>query len=120
MTHDFSLMTSSQTKDGVTLAAGEHVVVDAPQDTVCLPFRPPRIVGRPRRLRDEFDSNVPKTLDDLHSPSSVGPKVAFRACMQPAWNMSASTYEVSVFPHANDFWWKKRGEWHKPSCTPYY
>lgn len=38
------------------------------------------------RLRDEFDSDVPKTVDELCSLPGVGPKMAF-LCLQSAWNM---------------------------------
>lgn len=38
------------------------------------------------RLRDDFDSDVPKTVDELCSLPGVGPKMAF-LCLQSAWNM---------------------------------
>lgn len=38
------------------------------------------------RLRDEFDSDVPKTVDELCSLPGVGPKMAF-LCLQNAWDM---------------------------------
>ena len=37
-------------------------------------------------LRDEFDSDVPKSVDELCSLPGVGPKMAFLA-LQVAWNM---------------------------------
>jgi endonuclease III len=39
-----------------------------------------------QRLRDEFDSDVPKTVDELCSLPGVGPKMAF-LCLHAAWNM---------------------------------
>ena len=38
------------------------------------------------RLRDDFDSEVPKTVDELCSLPGVGPKMAF-LCLQSAWQM---------------------------------
>ena len=38
------------------------------------------------RLRDEFNSDVPKAVDELCSLPGVGPKMAF-LCLQRAWNM---------------------------------
>lgn len=38
------------------------------------------------RLRDEFDSDVPKTVDELCSLTGVGPKMAFLT-LQVAWNL---------------------------------
>jgi hypothetical protein len=38
------------------------------------------------RLRDDFDSDVPKTVDDLCSLPGVGPKMAFLA-LQSAWKL---------------------------------
>lgn len=39
-----------------------------------------------QRLRDDFDSDVPKTVDELCSLPGVGPKMAFLA-LQVAWNL---------------------------------
>jgi len=38
------------------------------------------------RLRDEFDSDVPKTVDELCSLPGVGLKMAF-LCLHAAWDM---------------------------------
>ena len=38
------------------------------------------------KLRDEFDSDVPKTVDDLCSLPGVGPKMAF-LCLHAAWDL---------------------------------
>jgi endonuclease-3 len=40
-----------------------------------------------QRLKDDFDSDVPKTVDELCSLSGVGPKMAF-LCLHAAWDMS--------------------------------
>jgi hypothetical protein len=37
-------------------------------------------------LRDRFDSDVPKTVDELCSLAGVGPKMAF-LCLQTAWDV---------------------------------
>jgi endonuclease III len=39
-----------------------------------------------QRLRDDFDSDVPKTVDELCSLPGVGPKMAF-LCLHAAWDM---------------------------------
>ena len=39
-----------------------------------------------QRLRDDFDSDVPKTVDELCSLPGVGPKMAFLA-LQTAWKL---------------------------------
>jgi endonuclease-3 len=39
-----------------------------------------------QRLRDEFDSDVPRTVDELCSLPGVGPKMAF-LCLHAAWDM---------------------------------
>lgn len=41
-------------------------------------------------LRDRFDSDVPKTVDELCSLPGVGPKMAF-LCLQAAWDVYATT-----------------------------
>lgn len=38
-------------------------------------------------LHDDFDSDVPKTVDELCSLPGVGPKMAFLA-LQVAWDLS--------------------------------
>jgi endonuclease-3 len=42
-----------------------------------------------QRLRDDFNSDVPKTVDELCSLPGVGPKMAF-LCLHAAWDMSVS------------------------------
>lgn len=39
-----------------------------------------------QKLRHEFDSDVPKTVDELCSLPGVGPKMAFLA-LQVAWKL---------------------------------
>jgi len=39
-----------------------------------------------QRLRDDFNSDVPKTAEELCSLPGVGPKMAFLA-LQVAWNL---------------------------------
>jgi len=42
-----------------------------------------------QRLRDDFNSDVPKTVDELCSLPGVGPKMAF-LCLHAAWDMFVS------------------------------
>ncbi len=44
-----------------------------------------------QKLKDEFDSDVPKTVDELCSLPGVGPKMAF-LFLQVAWNMYVMAY----------------------------
>lgn len=39
-----------------------------------------------QRLHDDFNSDVPKTVDELCSLPGVGPKMAF-LCLQDAWKL---------------------------------
>ena len=48
-----------------------------------------------QKLRDDFDSDVPKTVDDLCSLPGVGPKMAFLA-LQTAWKLWVSPHLVSL------------------------
>ena len=99
-------MLSSQTKDEVTDAAviklrqalggtiTVEALIDAEESVIAESIAK---VGFWRRktgyikqaaiqLRDEFDSDVPKTVDELCSLPGVGPKMAF-LCLQAAWNL---------------------------------
>jgi hypothetical protein len=70
----------------------------APKDTVSYIFPPTcsadSVMGdgfryirqAAQRLRDEFDSDVPRTVDELCSLPGVGPKMAF-LCLHAAWDM---------------------------------
>ncbi|SJL04777.1 uncharacterized protein ARMOST_08147 [Armillaria ostoyae] len=60
------------------------------------------------RLRDEFDSDVPKTVDELCSLPGVGPKMAFLA-LQMAWNLN---HGIGVGVHVHRI--TNRLGWHKP------
>ena len=51
------------------------------------------------RLRDDFDSDVPKTVDELCSLPGVGPKMAF-LCLQSAWQMYVCDWMLNnVYSH---------------------
>lgn len=45
-----------------------------------------RFAQASQKLRDDFDSDVPKTVDELCSLPGVGPKMAF-LCLQSAWKL---------------------------------
>jgi len=62
-----------------------------------------------QRLRDDFDSDVPKTVDDLCSLPGVGPKMAFLA-LQIAWNLNVG---IGVDVHVHRI--TNRLGWHKPA-----
>ena len=54
-------------------------------------MRPNRYIKQAaQKLHDEFDSDVPKTADELCSLPGVGPKMAFLA-LQVAWKLYVST-----------------------------
>ena len=48
-----------------------------------------------RKLRDEFGSDVPKTVDELCSLPGVGPKMAF-LCLHVAWKMCGPSATVNI------------------------
>jgi endonuclease III len=50
-----------------------------------------------QRLRDEFDSDVPKTVDELCSLPGVGPKMAF-LCLHAAWDMFVLMIQCCTLP----------------------
>jgi endonuclease III len=101
-------MLSSQTKDEVTDAAvrklreavGGSLTVDAirsADDSIISEAigkvgfwrrKTEYLKKTAQRLHDDFDSDVPKTVDELCSLPGVGPKMAFLA-LQVAWNLSA-------------------------------
>jgi len=65
------------------------------------------------KLRDEFDSDVPKTVDELCSLPGVGPKMAFLA-LQVAWDLN---HGIGVDVHVHRI--TNRLGWHrKPTKTP--
>ncbi|KAF8801416.1 DNA glycosylase [Phlegmacium glaucopus] len=123
-----SLMLSSQTKDEVTDAAVSKLrsalggslsvqgMIDAEEEAIAEAIAK---VGFWRRktgylkeaaikLRDEFDSDVPKTVDELCSLPGVGPKMAFLA-LQIAWNLN---HGIGVDVHVHRITNLLR--WHKP------
>ncbi|KAF8867990.1 DNA glycosylase [Mucidula mucida] len=123
-----SLMLSSQTKDEVTDAAvsrlreavGGALSVDAiigAEDTVISDAiakvgfwrrKTVYVKQAAQKLRDEFDSDVPKTVDELCSLPGVGPKMAFLV-LQIAWNLN---HGIGVDVHVHRI--TNRLGWHKP------
>ncbi|CAE6434321.1 unnamed protein product [Rhizoctonia solani] len=121
-------MLSSQTKDEVTAAAVENLRRVLPGgltvDSI-LAAEPSVIsnaigkVGFWRRktdyiraaaqiLRDKYDSDVPKTVDELCSLPGVGPKMAFLV-LQVAWDINVG---IGVDIHVHRI--TNRLGWHKP------
>ncbi|KAF7353854.1 Endonuclease III-like protein [Mycena venus] len=102
-----SLMLSPQTKDQVTDAAvsklrtalGGSVSLDAvlaaDKETISgainkvgfWPRKTEYIKRAAEKLRDEFDSDVPKTIEGMVSLPGVGPKIGFLA-LQHAWGIN--------------------------------
>ncbi|KAJ7290143.1 DNA glycosylase [Mycena rebaudengoi] len=102
-----SLMLSPQTKDQVTdaavcklraalggslslsalLAADPSVVSGAINKVGMWQTKSKHLKLAAERLRDEFDSDVPNTIEGLISLPGVGPKIAFLT-LQNAWNMN--------------------------------
>ncbi|KAH9930839.1 DNA glycosylase [Fomitopsis serialis] len=123
-----SLMLSSQTKDETTFAAvgklreavGGSLSVDAVlkadasaiSEAICkVGFwrrKTQYIKQATQRLRDDFNSDVPKTVDELCSLPGVGPKMAF-LCLQDAWKLNAG---IGVDVHVHRI--TNRLGWHKP------
>ncbi|KAI0925742.1 hypothetical protein AcW1_008095 [Taiwanofungus camphoratus] len=123
-----SLMLSSQTKDEVTFAAitklreavGGSLSVDAVlkadestiSEAICkVGFwrrKTQYIKQAAQRLRDDFGSDVPKTVDELCSLPGVGPKMAFLA-LQDAWKLNVG---IGVDVHVHRI--TNRLGWHKP------
>ncbi|KAF8626206.1 hypothetical protein AX15_004896 [Amanita polypyramis BW_CC] len=123
-----SLMLSSQTKDEVTDAAvaklrevlggslSVSAMIEADESAISSAIGKVGFWRRKTgylkqtalRLRDEFDSDVPKTVDDLCSLPGVGPKMAFLA-LQVAWNLNVG---IGVDVHVHRI--TNRLGWHKP------
>ncbi|KAI0668350.1 DNA glycosylase, partial [Trametes maxima] len=123
-----SLMLSSQTKDEVTDAAvaklreavGGTLSVDAllhadesaVSEAICkVGFwrrKTQYIRQAAKKLHDEFDGDVPKTVDELCSLPGVGPKMAFLA-LQVAWKINVG---IGVDVHVHRI--TNRLGWHKP------
>ncbi|PPQ78354.1 hypothetical protein CVT25_011637 [Psilocybe cyanescens] len=128
-----SLMLSSQTKDVVTNAAvdnlreafGGSISIDAmiaADDSIISKAiakvgfwnrKTTYLKQAAIRLRDEFDSDVPSTVDELCSLPGVGPKMAFLA-LQIAWNQNDGIgVDVHVHRITNLLGWHK-----PPTKTP--
>ncbi|KAL4245679.1 Endonuclease III [Abortiporus biennis] len=123
-----SLMLSSQTKDEVTDAAvsklreavGGSLSVDAlininesaiSEAIAKVGFwrrKTQYIKQASQILKDKFNSDVPKTVDELCSLPGVGPKMAFLA-LQVAWNINVG---IGVDVHVHRI--TNRLGWHKP------
>ncbi|KAG6888911.1 hypothetical protein C0992_007098 [Termitomyces sp. T32_za158] len=123
-----SLMLSSQTKDEITNAAvsnlrvvlggslSVHGLIAADDTAISNAIgkvgfwrrKTEYIKKAAQRLRDEFDSDVPKTVDELCSLPGVGPKMAFLA-LQVAWNLNVG---IGVDVHVHRI--TNRLGWHKP------
>ncbi|QRW00820.1 HhH-GPD superfamily base excision DNA repair protein [Ceratobasidium sp. AG-Ba] len=128
-----SLMLSSQTKDEVTWAAVENLRQVLPGgltvDSV-LAADPSVISGAINKvgfwkrkteylksaaatLRDKFDGDVPKTIDELCSLQGVGPKMSFLV-LQVAWNINAG---IGVDVHVQRIT-NRLGRHDPPTTTP--
>ncbi|KAF8875699.1 DNA glycosylase [Infundibulicybe gibba] len=128
-----SLMLSSQTKDEVTDAAVSALravlggslcvaaMINAEESAVAGAIGKVGFWRRKTqylkqtavRLRDEFDSDVPQTVDELCSLPGVGPKMAFLA-LQTAWKLNVG---IGVDVHVHRI--TNRLGWHTPpSKTP--
>ncbi|KAG1806244.1 DNA glycosylase [Suillus variegatus] len=123
-----SLMLSSQTKDEVTDAAVDKLraavggtlsvaaIISADESTISDAIakvgfwrrKTGYIKKAALRLRDEFDSDVPKTVDELCSLTGVGPKMAFLT-LQVAWNLN---HGIGVDVHVHRI--TNRLGWHQP------
>ena len=99
-------MLSSQTKDEITDAAISKLrvvlggsisidgVISADESTISQAIdkvgfwrrKAGYLKNTAQKLRDDFDSDVPKTVDELCSLPGVGPKMAFLT-LQTAWKL---------------------------------
>ncbi|KAG2348314.1 DNA glycosylase [Suillus weaverae] len=123
-----SLMLSSQTKDEVTDAAVEKLraaiggtlsvaaIISADDSTISTAIAKVGFWRRKTgyvkktalRLRDDFDSEVPKTVDELCSLPGVGPKMAFLTLLV-AWNLNHGIgVDVHVHRITNRLGWHQR------------
>lgn len=122
-----SLMLSSQTKDPVTAEAVYNLqrnlpgglclqsILDASQDDISRNInkvgfwrrKTGYIQSASRILQDDFEGDVPKTIDELCSLPGVGPKMGFLA-LQGAWNLNMGIgVDVHVHRVANRLNWVK-------------
>ncbi|KAG0699002.1 DNA glycosylase [Suillus ampliporus] len=120
-----SLMLSSQTKDEVTDAAVKKLraaiggtlsvaaIISADDATISDAIAKVGFWRRKNwkaalRLRDDFDSDVPKTVDELCSLTGVGPKMAFLT-LHVAWNLNVGIgVDVHVHRITNRLGWHQR------------
>ncbi|KAI6137434.1 DNA glycosylase [Pisolithus thermaeus] len=123
-----SLMLSSQTKDEVTdaavtklrtavggslsvgavIAADEAAISEAISKVRFWRRKTQYIKQAAQRLRDDFDSDVPKTVDEPCSLPGVGPKMAFLA-LQVAWQLNLGIgVDVHVHRVTNRLGWHQR------------
>jgi len=128
-----SLMLSSQTKDEVTftavtklreaiggslsidaiLEAEESAISEAISKVGFWRRKTQYIKQAAQKLRNEFNSDLPKTVDELCSLPGVGPKMAFLA-LQDAWKLNAG---IGVDVHVHRI--TNRLGWHNsPTKTP--
>ncbi|KAF9032974.1 DNA glycosylase [Panaeolus papilionaceus] len=126
-----SLILSSQTKDEVTDVAVANLraalggsislqaIIDAPESAISDAIAK---VGFWRRkttylkqsaimLRDKFDGDIPKTVDELCALPGVGPKMAFLT-LQVAWDMFVIYDGIGVDVHVHRI--TNLLGWHKP------
>ncbi|KAH8917009.1 DNA glycosylase [Atractiella rhizophila] len=126
-----SLLLSSQTKDEVTAAAIANLIRTLPNG-LCLESvlltpeedlaacinkvgfwrrKAGYMKGVAQMLKDKFDGEVPKTVEELVSLPGVGPKMAF-LCLQSAWKLNLG---IGVDTHVHRI--TNRLGWHKPPTT---
>ncbi|KAL0062483.1 alpha,alpha-trehalase nth1 [Marasmius tenuissimus] len=142
-----SLMLSAQTKDEVTDAAVSKLrtalggsisvngIIEADESTISEAINKVGFWRRKSqyikqtaiRLRDDFESEVPKTVDELCSLPGVGPKMAFLA-LQVAWNLYARSSSLVLTSINGNLTYRNHGigvdvhvhritnrlGWHKP------
>ncbi|PCH38541.1 DNA glycosylase [Wolfiporia cocos MD-104 SS10] len=126
-----SLMLSSQTKDETTftavtklreavggslsvdaiLAADESAIGNAICKVGFWRRKTQYIKQAAQILRDKFNSDVPKTVDELCSLPGVGPKMAFLA-LQDGWKLNVG---IGVDVHVHRI--TNRLGWHKPATA---
>ncbi|KAG1736923.1 DNA glycosylase [Suillus paluster] len=123
-----SLMLSSQTKDEVTdaavaklraavggtlsvaaiISADDATISDAIAKVGFWRRKTGYLKKAALRLRDDFDSDVPKTVDELCSLPGVGPKMAFLT-LHVAWNLNLGIgVDVHVHRITNRLGWHQR------------
>lgn len=120
-----SLMLSSQTKDNVTFAAMERLKTYGlnVESILAIDLEDLRKIIYPvgfykRKaeflkktcaiLKQQYDNDIPKTLEDLCSLPGVGPKMGY-LCMNIAWNeVSGIGVDTHVHRIANRLGWTKR------------